>query len=56
MDDNGQIELTPIFEFVRTGLGDGGTVLGEFRPTGFLPSYLGDLLIMGLIKPGDPYF
>lgn len=55
LDDNGQIQLTPIFEFVRTGLAEGGTVLGEFRPSGFLPSYLGDLLIMGLIEPGEPY-
>jgi pilus assembly protein CpaF len=55
LDDNGQIQLTPIFEFVRTGLAEGGAVLGEFRPSGFLPSYLGDLLIMGLIEPGEPY-
>jgi pilus assembly protein CpaF len=55
LDENGQIQLTPIFEFVRTGLSESGAVLGEFRASGFLPSYLGDLLIMGLIKPGEPH-
>ena len=39
----------------RTGTGAKGEVLGEFRATGFLPSYLNDLIVMGLVKPGEPY-
>jgi pilus assembly protein CpaF len=55
IDDSGQIQLTPIFSFHRTGLGEGGKVLGEFRRSGLLPSYLGDLLVMGLIAPGESF-
>ena len=30
----------------------GGEVLGEFRASGFLPSFLNDFLVMGLVGPG----
>ena len=53
--DDGVIELRPIFEFVRTGTGPGGAVLGEFRATGYLPSFLDQFLVMGLVRPGEPY-
>jgi pilus assembly protein CpaF len=53
--DNGDIEMRPIFEFVRTGTGDKGKVIGEFRATGYLPSYLQDFIVMNLVKPGEPY-
>jgi len=55
IDDEGEIELVPIFEFHRTGTGPQGKVLGEFRATGFLPSYLNDFIVMGLVKPGEAY-
>jgi pilus assembly protein CpaF len=53
--DDGQIELRPIFEFVRTGTGAGGAVLGEHRPTGYLPSFLDAFIVGGLIRAGEPY-
>jgi pilus assembly protein CpaF len=53
--DDGEVEIIPIFQFHRTGTGSRGKVLGEFRPTGFLPSYLNDFIVMGLIKPGEAY-
>jgi len=53
--DNGDIEMRPIFEYVRTGTGAGGKVIGEFRATGYLPSYLQDFIVMNLVKPGEPY-
>ncbi|CAN5412367.1 hypothetical protein BH09MYX1_BH09MYX1_33090 [soil metagenome] len=53
--DGGDIELRPIFEFVRTGTGPGGKVIGDFRATGYLPSYLQDFIVMGLVKKGEPY-
>ncbi len=53
--DNGDIEMRPIFEYVRTGTGTGGKVIGEFRATGYLPSYLQDFIVMNLVKPGEPY-
>jgi pilus assembly protein CpaF len=55
MSDDGDIELVPIFEFIRTGTGDNGAVLGEFRATGFLPSFLNQFLVMGLIPPGGRF-
>ena len=54
-EEAGQIELVPIFEFVRTGTSPKGKVEGEFRATGFLPSFLNDFIVMGLVKPGEAY-
>jgi pilus assembly protein CpaF len=53
--DNGDIEMRPIFQFLRTGTGPGGKVIGDFRATGYLPSYLQDFIVMNLVKPGEPY-
>jgi pilus assembly protein CpaF len=55
MGDEGEVRIVPIFQFVRTGTGPAGEVLGEFRSTGFLPSFLHDFVVMGLIKPGEEY-
>jgi pilus assembly protein CpaF len=55
IDEDGRIEIVPIFEFCRTGVDASGGVRGEFRASGLLPSYLGDLVTMGLIQPGEPY-
>jgi pilus assembly protein CpaF len=55
LDDDGTIELIPIFEYVRTGTGPDGAILGQFRATGYLPSFLDQFIVMGLVKPGEPY-
>ncbi|MFO0677796.1 MAG: ATPase, T2SS/T4P/T4SS family [Polyangiaceae bacterium] len=55
IESDGEIVLRPIFEFVRTGTGEKGAVLGEFRATGYLPSFLETFIVMGLVKPGEPY-
>jgi pilus assembly protein CpaF len=55
LDDDGEVELRPIFEFVRTGTGQGGKVLGEFRATGYLPSFLDTFIVMGLVQRGEPF-
>jgi pilus assembly protein CpaF len=55
VNDEGEIELLPIFEFVRTGTGGAGAVEGFFRATGFLPSFLDQFLVMGLVAPGERY-
>jgi len=55
IDDEGQIEIVPIFQFVRTGTTPEGKVIGEFRATGFLPSFLNTFLVMGLVKPGERF-
>ncbi|HEY5955651.1 MAG TPA: ATPase, T2SS/T4P/T4SS family [Polyangiaceae bacterium] len=53
--DAGEVRLLPIFEFVRTGTGPDAEVQGEFRSTGFLPSFLHDFAVMGLVRPGEDY-
>lgn len=55
VSDTGDIEIVPIFQFNRTGTSDKGKVQGEFRATGFLPTYLNQFLLMGLVKPGERY-
>ncbi len=52
---DGDFRLRPIFEFRRTGTGPEGEVLGEFRATGYLPSFLDQLIVLGLIRPGEGY-
>jgi pilus assembly protein CpaF len=53
--DTGEIELRPIFQYVRTGTGPKGKVEGEFRATGYLPSFLPMFIVMGLVQKGEPY-
>jgi pilus assembly protein CpaF len=55
LDDDGEVELRALFEFARTGTGPDGRVAGDFRPTGFLPSFLPEFSVLGLVKPGEPY-
>ena len=54
MEDD-KIERRAIFEFVRTGTEKNGKVRGEFRATGFLPTYLDQFIIMGLVKREEPF-
>ncbi len=54
-EDSGEIDMRPIFEYIRTGTGPGGKVIGDFRSTGYLPSYLNDFIVMGLVKKGSNY-
>ena len=55
LSDKGDVELVPIFEFVRTGTGPAGKVLGAYRATGFLPTFLNDFLVMGLVGEDEAY-
>ena len=38
-----------------TGTGADGEVQGEFRATGFLPSFLNQFLVLGLLEPGERF-
>jgi pilus assembly protein CpaF len=55
LDHDGEFELRTLFLFVRTGMGKNGEVLGHYRATGYLPSFLDQFLVMGLIGPGETY-
>jgi len=46
--EGSQIVMQDIFEFKQTGLGEGGKVLGHFRATGAVPTFLEDLKSRGL--------
>ncbi len=53
LDDNTEIQLRPIFEFIRSGTGPDGKVLGEYRATGYLPSFLDVFMAYGLVTGKD---
>ncbi len=53
INEHGDIELYDIFRFERTGTGQAGKVVGEFRATGYLPSFLDQFIAQGLIEGGD---
>jgi pilus assembly protein CpaF len=54
MGRDGRVDLRPIFQFVRLGCDKDGKVIGEFRPTGYLPSFLGEFQLADLIQRGEP--
>jgi pilus assembly protein CpaF len=55
LDNDGLVELRPIFEFSRTGTGEEGNVIGEHRATGYLPSFLDEFIVRDLVRDGEPY-
>ena len=48
MSDDTHIILNDVFNFHQTGLDDEGNVQGEFRPTGYIPSFYNDLETHGI--------
>jgi pilus assembly protein CpaF len=54
-DETHEIEMRPIFEYCRSGTGPAGKVIGEFRATGYLPSFLDQFLVLGLVHRGEAY-
>jgi pilus assembly protein CpaF len=55
IDRAGNVRLRPIFEFVRAPKAEGEHVEGTFQATGYLPSFLPEMLVQGLIKRGEAY-
>jgi pilus assembly protein CpaF len=55
LDPHGDVLIRPIFEFRRSGTGPEGQVLGRFAASGYLPSFLGEFIKLGLIGPGEAY-
>ncbi|HYO97623.1 MAG TPA: CpaF/VirB11 family protein, partial [Polyangiaceae bacterium] len=55
LDHRGDFESRTIYRFVRSGTGPSGEVLGGFSATGYLPSFLNDFIVRGLIAPGEAY-
>ncbi len=55
LDDEGDFVLHDIFKFFRTGTDAEGNVVGEYRPTGYLPSFLDRFRTAGLIEEDEVY-
>jgi len=55
LDQRGDFEVRKIYGFERTGTGPNGEVLGSFLATGYLPTFLDELIVRGLIRPGERY-
>jgi pilus assembly protein CpaF len=52
IEDDGVVRLENIFEFHRMP-GDRGKVRGEFRATGYMPSFIQEFITMGLVGDGE---
>ncbi len=52
IQDDGSIRTEPIFEFVRAPNAPDGSVVGEYRATGYMPSYVEEFVTLGLVKDG----
>lgn len=55
LDDEMNFELLPIYQFVRMGTGPKGEVEGDFRATGYLPTFLNEFILKGLVPKQGPY-
>ena len=55
MLDEMHIGLKDIFAFYQTGVDEKGKVLGEFKPTGHIPSFYAELKTRGIIIPEEVF-
>jgi pilus assembly protein CpaF len=53
VNDEGEIDSYEIFSFQRTGMGLRGKVLGEFRTSGYVPSFVDQFIAQGLVEQGE---
>ena len=53
LGDDGELVLHDIFAFYRAGTSPSGEVIGEHRTTGYVPSFLNEFIVQGLIEGGD---
>jgi len=53
IDDEGQVEIEEVFRYSRSGTSSSNRALGRFLMTGYLPSYLEELISLGLIEGED---
>jgi pilus assembly protein CpaF len=55
LDEDGRLEVREIFGYRRTGTEADGTIVGEFAATGYLPTFIHDFVVHGLVpaRGGD---
>ncbi len=50
LDSDGRFMVRTLFEFTREGVEEDGTVLGSHEATGYLPSFVDEFLVRGLVR------
>jgi pilus assembly protein CpaF len=55
MNHKGRIQVQDIYRYEQTGTAHDGSVVGRFAATGYLPSFLDEFIIRGLIEEGEPF-
>jgi pilus assembly protein CpaF len=55
IDSKGSIVQRSIFKFEQSGLNETGKVMGEYNATGYLPTFLDEFILRGMIADGEPY-
>ena len=53
LDDHDRYVVEDVFSFRRKGLAEDGTVLGEITTTGYLPTFIPDMVARGIITDGE---
>jgi len=53
IDDDGEVELNEIYSFVRLSTDRDGKIEGEFRASGYLPSFVDQLITSNVAPDGD---
>ena len=48
MLEEGRINLKDVFMFKQSGMDDNGKIIGQFRPTGYIPTFFEDFKLKGL--------
>lgn len=55
--DDGEVEVTPLYIFQRMprqmDAGPDAKIIGRFRPTGYVPSFINDFYTLGLLAPDE---
>lgn len=55
MKDDVHVDIKDIFIFKQSGLNNQGKVLGEFKATGYIPSFMGEIKIKGIPISEDTF-
>ena len=53
MVDEMHVGLKDIFSFVQSGVDKDGSIIGEFKPTGYIPSFFPDMKMQGILLSED---
>ena len=55
MNHKGRIVIQDIYRYEQTGTAEDGSSVGSFQATGYLPSFLDEFIMKGMIAEGEPY-